>query len=99
MELIDCPVAIRQGVSKFGTFANAFRVVPETGNECFLDFCVFSAQENRAEVVARLRVHRSFLPVIRDTLLAALRDLTPFELRDGSVLRNGSLVLFRTEDE
>lgn len=53
---------------KLGTFANAFRVVEEAGPDCFLDFLAYSAQEQRARVVSRVRVRRAFLPVIRDTL-------------------------------
>lgn len=99
MDLVDCPVDIRHGVNKFGIFTNAFRIVPETGEECFLDFCVFSASENRAEVVARLRVHRSFIPVLRERLQEGLEDLTSYGFREGMLLRNGRLVLCRETEE
>jgi hypothetical protein len=60
---IDVPDAV-----KMGSFANAFRVVEETGPDCFLDFLVYSAQEHRAEVVARVRVRRELLPAFRDLM-------------------------------
>jgi len=44
-----------------GVYANAFRVVGEVGHDCLLDFAVYSADKQRAEVVSRVRVHRSFL--------------------------------------
>jgi hypothetical protein len=62
---VDCPVEFSTDASPFGQFANAVRLVPEGGQECFLDFCVYSAQEKRAKVVSRVRIHRSFLPAIQ----------------------------------
>jgi hypothetical protein len=53
---------------KFGVFANAFRVVEEAGPDCFLDFMVYSAAENEATVVARVRVRRDFLEGIRSKI-------------------------------
>ena len=53
---------------KFGVFANAFRVVEEVGPDCLLDFMVYSAAEQEATVVARVRVHKDFLEGIRDKL-------------------------------
>ena len=60
-------VNVEEGV-KFGVFANAFRVVEEAGPDCFLDFMVYSAAEQEATVVARVRVRREFLDGIRDKL-------------------------------
>jgi hypothetical protein len=57
---------------KYGTFANAFRIVEETGPDCFLDFMVYSASEEEATVVSRVRVRRQFLAEIRSQLGAAL---------------------------
>lgn len=56
---------------KVGTFANAFRIVEEAGPDCFLDFLVYSAQHQRAELVSRVRVRRAFLGAIRDSLAEA----------------------------
>jgi hypothetical protein len=44
-----------------GVFANAFRVVHDSGNDWFLDFLAFSASENTAQVVSRVRVTEPFL--------------------------------------
>lgn len=57
---------------KHGTFANAFRVVEEVGPDCFLDFMVYSASENEATVVSRVRVRREFIHEIRSQLKAAM---------------------------
>lgn len=57
---------------KHGTFANAFRVVEEVGPDCFLDFMVYSASEDEATVVARVRVRREFLTEIRTQLGTAM---------------------------
>jgi hypothetical protein len=100
-DIVDCPVDFQSGVSKFGAFANAFRIVPEAGQECFIDFCVFSAQEQRAQVVARIRVHRSFLPIIEERLRSSMRELVPtshpYVVKDGLLQTpDGHLVLFKT---
>jgi hypothetical protein len=57
---------------KFGTFANAFRVVEDLGTDCLLDFMVYSAAEKEATVVARVRVRRDFLEGIRGKLGEAI---------------------------
>jgi hypothetical protein len=57
---VDCDVAVPDSMA-LGVYANAFRIVGEVGHDCFLDFAVYSADKQRAEVVARVRVHRSFL--------------------------------------
>ena len=84
-KLIGCPVAIHPSVNSFGSFANAVRVIHDGGDEWFLDFCVYSAQEEKAEVVARIRIHKSFLPTLISRLRmeegsSALVMLTPPEL-------------------
>lgn len=56
---------------RFGQFANAFRVVEEVGQHCFLDFLVYSATENEATVIARVRVQRDFLPAICEKMQEA----------------------------
>jgi len=72
---IDCPVTFQEEDLKFGTFANAFRVVHESGLECFLDFCVYSASAGEAQVVARVRIHRSFLPIMQERLASEMQML------------------------
>lgn len=92
-DTINCPVKFHQGVNKFGVFANAFRIMQEAGQECFLDFCVYSSQEERAEVVARVRIHRTFVPVIRERLADAMLEI-PSE-GEGYIVENG---LVKTPD-
>lgn len=58
-----------------GEFANAFRVMPEIGSDCILDFLVFSAHAMQAKVVARVRVRREFLPVLQDRLRESLVEM------------------------
>lgn len=89
---ITCPVDMSPKVSRLGTFANAFRVIRDNGDECFLDFCVYSAQENRAELVSRVRVNSSFL-------LIMLSRLGREVLEKGSLLPDGQLMLLTTVGE
>jgi len=94
---IDCPVEFQEGGTKFGQFANAFRILPDSGSECFIDFCVYSAQENVAQVVSRIRVHRNFLSIIRDRLNAELFNMgeNPIVVKDGlAQTRDGRIVFF-----
>ena len=67
----DCKVHLPAN-RKVGVFANAFRVLPDSGDEILLDFCVFSQHEQQADVVARIRVHKNFLLPVRDRINAAL---------------------------
>lgn len=60
---INADVLFEYG-QQFGVFANAFRVVEETGGDCFLDFMEYSATEKKVRVVARVRVRREFLEAI-----------------------------------
>jgi hypothetical protein len=60
---------------RVGAFANAFRVTPDSGEECFLDFCVFSPSESTAVIVARIRVRHEFMPVIRERLEHWMQDI------------------------
>jgi hypothetical protein len=80
---------------RFGTFANAFRVVEEAGPDCYLDFMVYSASEQQATVVARVRVRRDFIPAIRDNLGTAL---TEFREEEGDSTVAGSIVFRKTSD-
>ena len=57
----------------FGQYANAFRIVDAGGEDLFLDFCVYTEQEQRARVVARVRCRPSFLNVIRNRITEDLR--------------------------
>ena len=77
--LVNCPVTFGKGSSELGVFVNSFRIQPESDSECFLDFCLYSARENRAEVLVRLRISVSFLPIIHARLQAELQNLTRVE--------------------
>lgn len=79
---------------RFGTFANAFRVVEEVGPDCFLDFMVYSAAEQEATVVARVRVRRDFISAIRDNLEEALSEFQ--EASDSQIMSN---IVFRKAEE
>ena len=67
---------------RVGSFANAFRLTPDTDGECFLDFCVYSPSEDCACIVARVRVRHDFVPVILDRLAEGLRDITTHPVRN-----------------
>lgn len=77
-DLLDdvCKIVV-PSKQRVGTFVNAFRVLPDVGDEMLLDFCVYSQQEQEAAVVARLRVHKEFLGQIRDRLSLTMQDVTP----------------------
>lgn len=47
---------------------NAIRILPETGQTFFIDFIHYSASNQRAEVVRRVRVHEDTLVSIKDRL-------------------------------
>ncbi|MDB4278583.1 hypothetical protein N9917_03140 [Deltaproteobacteria bacterium] len=102
-KIIDCEVELPDGEARFGQFANAFRIMPDSGSECFLDFCVYLAQENRAMVIARIRIHTSFLPSVRQRLTSAMRDLGQIDnlvIKDGMLSTpTGELILFNGGSE
>lgn len=72
---------------KMGTFVNAFRVLPDVGDEFFLDFCVYSQQEKEATLISRLRVHKAFLGLILEHLDQTFQDLNALaDISDSVVL-------------
>lgn len=83
---VECEVDLNPQ-SVFGTFANAFRLLEE-GDGCLLEFLVYSATEQRAEVVQRVQVRREFVPAIRDRMSESLgaRDVAGFTLPFGGVI-------------
>ena len=56
----------------YGDFANSFRITQD-GRDILLDFCVYSARENKARVVSRVRVSIEFLPIIHQKIGNSLR--------------------------
>jgi hypothetical protein len=95
-EPIDCEVEFPSGESKFGKFANAFRVMPDNINECFIDFCVYSAQENKARVVSRIRVHRTMLAVIQQRLEQEMTRIESTSMGPAVWTPEGKLALLST---
>jgi stress response protein SCP2 len=74
---VTCPVDTQ---GDFGSYANAFRIMQD-GNDVLLDFCVYSEQENSAKVVARVRIHPTFLNVVISRIQGALQTQEPIEDR------------------
>lgn len=70
---IDCEVLV--GDEGLGSFSNSLRVIPDSGDECLLDFCIYSSVEGTAQVVARVRVHRSFLPLLKQRVEDAMGEM------------------------
>lgn len=68
---VECPVLIAPDVA-VGEYANAFRVVHDTGKDWFLDFLAFSESEQTAKVVSRIRVAEDFMDSIRRRLDATM---------------------------
>lgn len=63
----------------FGDFANAFRMTAD-GSEILLDFCVYSAEENTARVVSRVRVTADFLRTMRQKIDSSFKPNLPGEV-------------------
>lgn len=74
MKNADCPVMIPPEKIA-GDYANAFRVFRDSNREWFLDFLVYSVTDNRATLIARVRVLEEFLPVLRDRLGQAMQEI------------------------
>lgn len=74
---VQCEVVVPQGL-RLGVFANAVRIVPD-GADFFLDFILYSANEQSSEIVSRVRVNGLFLEDVRDRLDSALLELSPVE--------------------
>ena len=64
---------------RMGSFVNAFRVSDGPGTDCFLDFLLYSAIEERAVVVARVRVDQEFLPTVCGRLDEVLFDIADWK--------------------
>ena len=87
---VSCPVEL-VGCSPFGEYCNAFRVVTDSQTEVLLDFCIYSARENKARCVARVRVNTSFLAEIHERMGHGLTEVRA-ETDSGQV---APLYLFR----
>jgi len=63
----EFPISLSKGQEK-GVFSDAIRVLHDVGSEWLLDFLDISSDPKKVKVVARIRVHETFLPVLRDKL-------------------------------
>lgn len=81
---VDCAVDIPTENVRQGSPANAFRVLSDNDGSVVLDFCRYSATDNRAEVVSRVRITPGFLPLVGERIREALTEINqPVTLRDG----------------
>ena len=71
---VTCPVDLG-ACSSFGEYANAFRVYADNDDELLLDFCVYSARDNKARCVARVRIPTTFLTDIQTRIGRALDNI------------------------
>lgn len=86
---VPCPVVFDSDALRFGEFANAFRVMTNPDGETVIDFCIYSANDNIAKVVARVRVARAFLSLLDVRIGEALEE---FENHSGGAEQGGLLV-------
>ena len=77
MSKVDCEITFLEG-GQFGHFANAFRVVDDTGSDCFLDFLLYNYLENRAVIVSRVKIAKDFIPSIKLRLSEAFSEISSF---------------------
>lgn len=92
-EKVDCEVLGEDGV--FGEFANAVRVLMD-GDDYLLDFCIYSSREGRARLVSRVRIHKSFLPLVSARLaeeVEAFSEDESLEFKDGFLRQGDKLIL------
>jgi hypothetical protein len=78
MSKVDCEITFLEG-GQFGHFANAFRVVDDSGPDCFLDFLLYNYNENRAVIVSRIKISKDFIPSIRLRLEEAFSEISHFQ--------------------
>ena len=69
---VECPILVPPE-KKDGDYANAFRMVQDSGTEWFLDFLFCDGKD--AKVVSRIRVQEEFLPSIRERLCTTLGEV------------------------
>lgn len=71
-ERVHCPVVFPTTTQEGGQYANAFRVLAAEEGDVLLDFCSYSMADNEAQVVARIRVGRTFLPFLGERIAEAV---------------------------
>lgn len=91
---VNCPVVFCDD-ERFGTFANAFRVLLASPDEVVMDFCVYSPTENVARVVSRVRVSRQVACIVdarvRDVLNTGGTGEVVFIADGGALLPLGAV--------
>lgn len=92
---VDCAVDIPTDGVRLGSLANAFRVLQDSDGSMMLDFCNYSPENNRAEVVSRVRVTLGFLPLVGERIRESLLEVPPYDgfmsATDSRVVLLGSL--------
>ncbi len=91
---VICPVDMGD-CSPFGDYVNAFRVMSDSDGELLLDFCIYSARENKAQVVARIRVAATFLTDIHERIGRGLTEIRASGATKGSTGPANPIFLFR----
>ena len=61
---VTCEVQIPADVPDVGEYANAFRILQDTGDEMLLDFVIYSAATESAVMVSRIRITKNLIPAI-----------------------------------
>jgi len=99
-KFVKCEPEFGEHASAFGEFANAIRVVADSDLECFVDFCVYNAQENKALVVSRVRVRRDFIEIIINSLKPLVPVAPQFTVQDNLLTTpEGQLILMKVSDD
>lgn len=96
---VNVPIEVPDDLA-VGTTANSIRILPDAGGEVLLDFCVFSAQAQRAVVVSRIRIQKGFLAVLFKKLATIVQPPSPPRIDANSgVLSDGRILLVKTPEE
>lgn len=71
---VDCDVTVPEEL-RVGKYANSFRVRKD-GEEYLVDFLLYSPGENKAVLVARVRIKTDLLSSLLGNIQQALTDVT-----------------------
>ena len=92
---MSCAPSTWGTVPPFGDYVNAFRVMSDSDGELLLDFCIYSARENRAQVVARIRVAASFLADIHERIGRGITEIRTSGATKSAAASAPPIFLFR----
>lgn len=70
---VECDVGVPSHLSH-GVYANAIRVLPGRNGQCCLEFLLYSGNTQRAQVVGKVTIATTLLPVIQSSLSFILED-------------------------